>query len=126
MAGVESADVVFDVVFFVVLTSVLLQGSTIAPVARWLGLDEKDAAVPDALGRRGESDLVSIDPGPTVTGKRIVELELPAGTLIILIYREGSYFVPQGATRIGEGDRLMIFTSKQSIDAVRALLAAEG
>jgi cell volume regulation protein A len=123
LAGVRSADVVFDIVFFVVLTSVLLQGTTIAPIARWLGVEEKPPDDAATLARRGESDLVTIEAGARVAGRRLVEIEFPAGTLVMLIYRAGAYFVPEGSTHVERGDRLLLFTSKASIDAVRALLS---
>lgn len=126
LAGVPGSDVIFDIVFFVVLTSVLLQGTTIPPVARWLGLDREEANDGASLARRGESDLVTLEAGPRVAEKRVVELDLPPGTLIMLVYRAGSYFVPEGSTRIEKGDRLIVFTSKRSIDQLRRIVAGEG
>ena len=126
LAGVRSADVLFDIVFFVVITSVLLQGTTIAPVARWLGVVQEEPSDAERLARRGESDLVTIEAGSAVAGRRIVELDLPPGTMIMLVYRSGGYFVPEGATHVEDGDRLVLFTSKQTIDEVRARLSAPG
>jgi potassium/hydrogen antiporter len=44
MYGIEGADQVFNVIFFIVLASVLIQGLTLVPAATWLGVTEGDGS----------------------------------------------------------------------------------
>ncbi|MDQ3175729.1 MAG: cation:proton antiporter, partial [Acidobacteriota bacterium] len=86
LAGVPQADTIFNLVFFIVLTSVLLQGTTLALVARWLGVDaplpvrrQYPLEFTQNADFKIKSGLVEIpipDDSPSV-GRRIVELRLP-------------------------------------------------
>ncbi|HKR62261.1 MAG TPA: potassium/proton antiporter [Thermoanaerobaculia bacterium] len=113
---------IFNIVFFSVLVSVLLQGSTIPAVARWLRLSG-DAPSDEGAMRR-ESDLLTIDlqRGAPAIGRQLVELALPSDTLVLLVYRGNEFFPTTGATTFVEGDRLMVFTSKKSVGDARAVL----
>jgi cell volume regulation protein A len=131
VAGIPEAARLFDIVFFIVLTSALVQGTSVPWVARLLGLSSPDApaaADPLDLIATGERDFheVRVAPVAGVTGKRIVELGLPAGTLIVAIHRNGSTIVPSGGTAIREGDRLLVLSTPEDAARVRTLLEAEG
>jgi cell volume regulation protein A len=125
VAGVPVAPVLFNIVFFIVFASVLLQGTTIAPVARWLGLDEAASSEtpPETvhLSGRGESALVTleVEEGSRADGHRVVELQWPRETLILVVYRGNEFFVPNGATALSAGDRLIVLTSNAAVDALR-------
>ncbi len=129
LAGVPHSNLIFNVVFFVVLTSVLLQGPSIVFVAKVLG-------VYSLFARRRRSALI-FEPGkPTGTslaevviedqsliiGKRISQLGLPKGVLVVLIQREGDYIVPDGNTEIMKGDQLLVFTDKKQEEKVHLLV----
>jgi cell volume regulation protein A len=130
-AGLPRADYYFNVVFFTVLLSVLLQGTTLTPVARWLKL-----AVPLSARRKyplefvpqagSGSDLMELevpDSSPVI-GKRIMDLGLPSRVLIVLLSRGDDFLAPRGATGIERGDRMLILASKEDFEAVRQLVAA--
>ncbi|HVR43897.1 MAG TPA: potassium/proton antiporter [Thermoanaerobaculia bacterium] len=126
LAGVPQGIAIFNLVFFVVLTSVLIQGTTIPLAARLLGIAGKpDPESP--LAPRGLSDIVTIalETDSPAAGQPIVRLSLPDDTLVLLIHRSGEYFVPDGSTILRAEDRLIVFTSKISIDGVRATLAGD-
>lgn len=110
---------IFNIVFFSVLASVLLQGSTIPLAARLLGVTA-DAPAGDAERAR-HSDLTTIDlePGAAALGRQLVELALPDDVLVLLVYRANAFFPATGGTTFAAGDRLLIFTSKESIDEAR-------
>ena len=89
-----------------VILSILIQGSTLGPIAKWLGLSEP--ARPRALfslemitKAQSDYDIVVIDlPGPEGTpGPRIRDLRLPEGAIITLISRAGEVVLPKGETR---------------------------
>lgn len=126
-AGVDRAGVIFNIVFFIVLTSVLLQGTSIPLAARLLRLDRHSEDADPALPLRRESELLTVEvqPGSPASGSRVVNLRLHADTLILLIYRGGGFFVPDGRALVEAGDKLMIFTSKASVEGVRAMTSGE-
>lgn len=133
VAGVQGADLIFNMVFFIVLVSALVQGTSIPSVVRWLGLaspiEEKNAlsrqfeADPDATSRL--LDLVVTQDAPVV-GKRVADLGLPKGALIILMQKGAERFVPCGGTVIGVGDTLLLLTTDGMEEAVRTGVLGQG
>ncbi len=125
LAGLPQADLIFNVVFFIVLTSVLLQGTTLSPVARWLRVDAPATpkrAYPieynPMAGLKGELKELPIPPDSVMAGKAIVELGLPAEFLIVLIARDNDFMVPSGGTAVQGGDTLLVLSDKASFDDV--------
>ena len=130
MENAPEADLIFDAVFFIVLTSVLIQGTTIPLVARWLHVSaplEKRAPwpiQPRSIQPPGTSlQELTIPPGTPVTGQPLVELGLPAGTMIVLIERDHVFTVPTGSTILHEDDRLLVLGDDDSIHTLRTRLA---
>ena len=120
IAGVEKADMIFNIVFFISVSSVLLQGTTLSLVAKWLHV-----ALPEKAKPASETDKLIIDlpksvfreidvvPGCAAVNKKIVELAFPKSALIAMIIREGKYITPDGATKLLEGDRLMVISENE-------------
>ena len=125
LAGIPRAQGIFDLVFFVVLTSVLLQGPTIPLVARLLGFlaeSPRDPLLAESeLPPRRESELVTVAVGSvsSAVGTQIVDLDLPADVSVLLVYRDGGFFVPTGATVLHADDRVMALSSKASSARLR-------
>lgn len=129
LAGIPEADMIFNIVFFIVLTSSLLQGSTIPLVARWLRLD---APLPARLRRpfefepgegiKGVMVELEIPADSIAVNKCIVQLGLPAGALVIFIERNNEYIVPAGNTALMAGDRLHLITDRAVTENIRSLL----
>jgi cell volume regulation protein A len=129
LAGIPEAKNIFNLVFFVVLTSVLIQGSTIPQMARWLRV-----AAPLTARRRSplvfeptegiRGDLVEIDlpAGSPGVGRRLVNLGLPPGTLMVLIGREQRFFVPDGSTVLEAGDTLFVLCTAEALRQVKGIL----
>lgn len=121
VAGMTEADLIFNIVFFIVLTSALVQGSTIPLVARLLKVAEPFApeTVQDIAEQlRGELTPVEILPGSDAIGKKVVEAGLPKGTLIVFIWRDGKFIVPDGRTVFEERDKLFVLTDRKAFDSV--------
>jgi cell volume regulation protein A len=132
VAGLEQADTIFHVVFFVVLTSALLQGTSIPNVAGWVGLRAyyvaKQLSPLELHADNTSSDLieVAIPSNAAVSGKPIVNLGLPRETLIVLITRGDEFIVPTGNTALEAGDVLMVLGDKEHLQDVRsALISSE-
>lgn len=123
LAGLNKADFLFNIVFFVVLTSVLIQGTSLTQVAKWLKVTAANFSSPvasldyDLVEKYdGEVSEVEIPPGSSVIGKRIVEIGIPAGALIILIKRSGEFIVPRGGIALAANDRLVILSDQEALD----------
>jgi len=119
-AGHPDAALVFDLVFFVVLLSVAVQGLTIGPLARRLGLaGEARPAIATVVGLDTvAADLIELElePSAVVVGQRLRDLPMPAGMRVSLIERDGRAVVPDGDTLLLAGD-LLVVVADASIDA---------
>jgi cell volume regulation protein A len=133
IAGVPKAHLFFDVVFFIVLTSVLLQGTTLAAVARWLRVDLPTLSrrgpalefAPTALSTSEMIELAVASDSPVV-GRQIVDLGFPRSALIVLLTRGESYVVPRGGTVLQTDDVLLVLVEKSDEPMVRALIEPGG
>lgn len=132
LAGISKADTIFNMVFFIVLTSALLQGASIPIVARWLRVDTPLSIKPKypmefepTYGFHGETLELEIPKDSAVAGKEIVELGLPNSTLILLIHRNDEFIVPKGSTVLEAGDRMIVLTAKEELDKVRSILESK-
>jgi potassium/hydrogen antiporter len=112
--GFPDADLIFDVVFFVVLISAAVQGVTVGAVAGRLGL-RGDARVwqpvAEALPLDGvDAELIEVDiTGDLhVAGKAVKEVPLPAGALVTSLVRGDRVLVPTGNTRLQPGDLVLV------------------
>lgn len=130
VGGVERADHIFHLVFFIVITSVLIQGTTIPLVAKWLRVEsplQEKFRFPLEYTPRGNmtSDLVELEvpKNSQAVGKTILELQLPKDTLIVLIQRQGNVIIPKGSTHFEAFDTLLLLAEKETLDGIRKLLA---
>ncbi|HET9429871.1 MAG TPA: cation:proton antiporter, partial [Chitinophagaceae bacterium] len=122
LAGVQKADTIFHLVFFISASSVLLQGSTIPLVAKWLHVTvprkaRKFTPLDMELYDTIQSEFVEIIlPGNSkAVGKAIVKLKLPKPSLIVLLVRDGKYIQPNGSTILEEGDKLLLLANNKEI-----------
>lgn len=115
MAGMAGSQLLFNVIFFVVLVSAVTQGWTLPTVARWLGLAEPaDSVAPvsveiDAL-RHVDGEIVEymVSPSARVAGQYLRDLALPEGVVVTLLVRAGEIVMPRGATALQPGDHVFI------------------
>ncbi len=131
VADVPEAVLLFDVVFFVVLTSVLIQGSTLGPVARLLGVTVPMAERPRSPLEPGEPlpdgtalRELAIPVGSFADGRALVELRLPERALLVLVERDGTYIVPTGATRLAGGDSVLLVADDGAYQGAATRLTA--
>jgi cell volume regulation protein A len=123
LAGADKAQVIFDIVFFISVTSVVIQGTTLPFVARKLHL-----TIPEKAKQRTLADMelessiksnlteIILPDNCTATGKQIVELGLPKTTEIAIIQRGSKYITPNGATILEKNDRLYVLSeNKESL-----------
>lgn len=129
LAGVPNADKLFNIVFFIVITSVLVQGTTIPLAAKWLGVDEPENNsstdyVEFELSHDGNTQKteLSVPYNSNVVGKQIVELGLPSSAVIILIKRKNSSLVPRGGTIIQAEDKLLFIADNSDLPKIKSIL----
>ena len=120
LAGIEKADMIFNIVFFISLTSVLIQGTTLTKIAKWLHVALPEKAKPKApidvfLSERAKTAMVEIEipENGFAVGKKIVELEFPKTAIIAMIQRDGKYITPNGSTIIEANDVLIVLSDNQ-------------
>jgi potassium/hydrogen antiporter len=123
--GVET----FNIVFFAVLLSTLLQGTTFERVAGALGVTTAQPALPRPLAETGTiralgAEVVEypVAPGDAAIGARVRDLGLPRDALVNVIVRGDSALPPRGSTRIEEGDRLHIVVRGEAAREMEGLL----
>jgi potassium/hydrogen antiporter len=128
VAGVAGGRELFAIVFFVVVTSTLVQGATFEPLARWLGLTTDEPALPRRLLESGRirrlgGDVVSyrLRPGAAAAGHLVRELGLPREALVNVIVRDGRAIPPRGSTELREGDELHILVRGELREEVEEL-----
>jgi len=125
VAGVGTGEELFAIVFFVVVTSTLVQGASFEPLARRLGLTTDEPALPRRLLESGRirrmgGDVIAyrLPPGAAAAGHRVRELELPREALVNVIVRDGHAIPPRGSTELQEGDELHILVRGELRDEV--------
>lgn len=115
---VEHAGFMFNIVFFITLLSLLIQGTTVTKMARWLGLCTplKESAF---AGVELPEDVavtmteLEVDAGMLLDGETLRTASLPEKALVIMVKRRnGAYVVPKGDTRLRMGDSLLIIKQK--------------
>jgi cell volume regulation protein A len=126
--GVPGADSYFNIVFFVVLVSALLQGATFEPIARALGVTTDQPAIPRPLLevgaiRRLGAEVLEYPVGETdaIVGRVVNQLGLPREALVNVIVREDQALLPRGSTEIDSGDRLHILVRQPERELVQGL-----
>ncbi len=121
IAGVDGTGELFNIVFFVVISSTLIQGFTFEPIAARLGVTSTEPALPQPLMETGmiqelggDVFAFNVDEGDAVSGHMIKELGLPREALVNLIVRKGEALLPRGSTVVEEGDEIHILVRRET------------
>lgn len=129
IAGVAQAELIFNLVFFIVILSVIVQGTTIQYVAKKFHVDDVLLLRPKSpleyeSTDKDTSDLMefSITDSSPVAGKRILEMGLPQGVLIVLIQRDNQFKVPMGGSFIESGDTLLVLLDKTKYNETKSII----
>ena len=115
IAGLTYANLFFNVVFFITILSLLIQGTTVTLAAKWLqqiDVPEDTDAFGIELPEEIKSVMSEIDITPQVLshGNKLMQLELPDHTLAVMVKRGGRYFIPRGNTELKENDKLLMIS----------------
>ena len=117
VAGIEGARQMFNIVFFVTLLSLLVQGTTIVRAARLLKLTAPAPSDNDFDVELGEQlptalETIMLTEAHLAGGNTLRDLKLPPGSLVMMIRRQGQYIVPNGTVKLLPGDSLLIIKEK--------------
>lgn len=129
--NVPHAMEIFNIVFFVVIISVLLQGTTIPYFAKLLKVDAPLEVNHDSVLEYGGKDSnnkmieFTVADNAEAAGKQLFELNLPQGALVSLIYKKGEYIIPTGSTTIEPCDVLFVLMDKAKETQVQKIICAE-
>lgn len=115
IAGIENAGLIFNVVFFITILSLLIQGTSVTHVAKWLNLtdepdrkDEFGIELPEEI--KSAMSEIDITPEVLTHGNKLMQLKLPDHTLAVMVKRNGKFFIPKGNTELRENDKLLMIS----------------
>lgn len=133
LEGIDKAGMIFNIVFFISVTSVIIQGTTLSVLSRWLHV-----ALPEKVKPIDPTDLLLVEHPKTImeeidilsnsyaVNKKIVNLTFPRSAIIAMIKRNDKYITPNGATVIEENDKLIVLAdTRKGIDLVYEALKME-
>lgn len=114
-AGIDNSQGIFNMVFYLVVFSVLIQGMTLKPLAKYLGLVEE--AVDDKANEIDLEELeelsikkLYLDKRSEYVDKKIKDLQLPKSMHIISIRRGDEDIIPKGDVILKVGDKILFST----------------
>lgn len=128
--GLPNAEYYFNLVFFVVLISVIAQGISIPWVAERVGVTEPLREEPAAELSAGLLPAgfftveIEVSKGAAAENRRIVELELPPGVLLTSLERNQRFLVPRGDTVISPKDKIWALARASNLEMLRALFGS--
>jgi cell volume regulation protein A len=131
--GVADSREFFNIVFFAVVISTLVQGTTFEPLAKRLGVTTSEPALPRPLAETGTirrlgAEIVEypVTPEDAVVGHRVRELGLPRDALLSVIVRGDEAVLPRGSTRVEAGDRLHVVVRSEVAAGMEDVVARWG
>jgi len=121
--NVPHARFIFNIVFFCTLVSLLVQGTSLSVIAKWLGLVEipEAAAEPKTKEDAEEDEVKAVSAEIQITkesikkGNKLIDLPLPENVQVVMVERDENFFVPEGSTLLQENDKLLIITSDDKV-----------
>ncbi|MEP0302661.1 MAG: potassium/proton antiporter [Maribacter dokdonensis] len=130
LAGIDKANIIFSIVFFISVSSVLIQGTTLSIFAKWLNVALPEEVKPIAENDRYILNLpksameeVTVAPNSFAVEKRIIDLHFPRSAFIVMIKRNGKFVRPGGATVIEANDILvLLLDNEESLKEVNEIL----
>lgn len=120
VADIDGADQIFNIVFFITLLSMIIQGSTISWAAKKLNLNlplQKEGndfgiELPDEI----DTTLKDIEVTEKMleNGNKIADMNIPKGTLVMIVKRGNRHIIPNGSLILQAGDKLLLISENES------------
>ena len=116
VSEIEGANIIFNVVFVMTILSLIIQGTTVSSVAELFGLafTEKESKFEEALQDKVKSAFteIAVTENMLASGNTLNKVSLPDNTLVVMVCRDGDYFVPKGNAELHMGDKLLILSDR--------------
>ncbi|MBQ5912881.1 MAG: potassium/proton antiporter [Bacteroidaceae bacterium] len=122
VAEIPGSKIIFNIVFFITLISLIFQGMTIASVARWLNLDLPQEKEGNEFGVEIPEEIDSQLTDVTLTaemlqdGNRLMDMHISKGTLVMLVKRGKEFIIPNGRMELKVGDKLLYISENKKED----------
>ena len=123
ISEVPHAKTMFNIVFFITILSLMIQGTTVSGMAHWLKLalpgvksnklKEFDVEFSDEI--KSVMSEITVKPEMLSNGKRIMDISLSDRTLVVMVKREQRYFIPRGNTQLEVGDSVLVISDEEPL-----------
>ena len=119
VSEIPGSQVIFNIVFFITLLSLIFQGMTIAPVAKWLSLDLPEEKEGNEFGVEIPEEIdsqltdVTLTPDMLEDGNRLMDMNIAPGTLVMLVKRGSEFMIPNGRMELKVGDKLLYISENK-------------
>ena len=119
VSEIPGSQVIFNIVFFITLLSLIFQGMTIAPVAKWLSLDLPEEKEGNEFGVEIPEEIdsqltdVTLTPEMLEDGNRLMDMNIAPGTLVMLVKRGSEFIIPNGRMELKVGDKLLYISENK-------------
>jgi potassium/hydrogen antiporter len=133
IAGIDKANMIFNIVFFISITSLLIQGTTLGLFAKWFHV-----ALPERVRQKSPVEVFLSDTVKTAiaeiripdnsysVNKKLVDLDFPKSAIIAMINRNNEFITPSGSTELAANDLLIVLSdNSDGIDKVYESLKIE-
>ncbi|KAA6331654.1 potassium/proton antiporter, partial [termite gut metagenome] len=117
--GIEGSNIIFNIVFFITILSLVVQGSTVSSMARKLNLSLPFEKTGNDFGVELPEEIDSKLSDMTVTHEMLEkadtlkDMNLPKGTLVMIVKRKSKFLVPNGTLKLHAGDKLLLISEKK-------------
>lgn len=121
IAGIPQAKMIFNIVFFITILSLVIQGTSIATVAKWLNLSSplpkahklKEFDVEFSNDIKSAMTEITVEDSMLERGDTLIDISLPDKALVVMVKRGENYFVPRGNTHLEPHDSILIITDNE-------------
>ncbi|MDE6216527.1 potassium/proton antiporter [Bacteroides sp.] len=119
VANVPGAHVIFNIVFFITIVSLVIQGTTVSKVARLLGLSTPLEKTGNDFGVELPEEIDTRLYDMTITqemldkASSLKDMNFPQGTLVMIVKRDNKYLIPNGTLKLHIGDKLLLISEKE-------------
>lgn len=124
VAEVPGADIIFNIVFFITIVSLVIQGTTVSRAARILGLSTPLEKTGNEFGIELPEEIGSSLHDMTITQEildkadTLKDMNLPKGTLVMIVKRDNEYLIPNGTLKLHLGDKLLLISENAEREAL--------
>ncbi len=118
---VPQAKMIFNIVFFITILSLMVQGTTVPLFAKWLHLSKllptrpklKEFDIEFSDDIKSATCEITVNQEMLKQGSNLLNINLPEHTLVVMVKRNERYFIPRGNTHLEEGDSLLVITDNE-------------